>query len=577
MAFFHSRVYRCEMAGFPLRLAAWLEALLDPPGAAEHATAESFQAFAARHLDAHEERVQFPDEELRAFAAHGFAAAFSPGTCDWALATRLAFWLSAHDPDVALCLGGTVLGTLPTLVAGSDAQKARLRDALAAGEMAGLGLSEWEHGLDMLSNTARATPLGADGAQCAPEQATHFRLSGVKAPINNATRGELVTVLLRTADGTEANTQTLFVIDRSEVTRTLGVKFSTLGHRCMDLSSVVLDGLLVPASAALGKVGEGFFHTRRTLEISRAGVGAMATGLSVRAFALALEHAEQRHLYGDKVSAIPLVAELLADSFARALEGIAASRFTARMIAHAAVSARHLTCAAKLMLPQLLEQNVHACGTVLGARSLLENLQYARLRRTAPVYAVFDGSTLLQKEELWRCLITWRPPGSLRGSELVASWAKLADTPAAFDPNADDAEFAERLTAPALLQASAELLEMPRLRALAAAAHLLAQASSRVRRASTGQRRAASDCAGSLSSLASLAALTAVAEPSRRELLLPALRLRAAVAARRVRDDFEELALAPPDELSLQLGEDLATAPVNEVLQQVVRRCPVTA
>ena len=427
-------------------------------------------------------------------------------------------------------MGGTVLGTLPVLVAGNEEQRSALSKVLRAGKMTGFGLSEWDHGLDVLGNEAKAVPLNAEGEPCEASAATHFRLSGTKAPVNNATRGAIVTVLLRTAEGREANSQSLFMIEREKTRLVEGKRFASLGYRNMDLSSILLDGVIVPASALLGKVGEGFHHARRSLEISRGGVASMAAGLSIRAFALAASHADSRTLYDAKVIEIPAVKSLLAKSYARMLEGVALARFTARLIAHATVSSRHATCAAKLVIPQLLETNVHDCGTVLGARSLLEDLPFARLRRTAPVYAVFDGSTLLQKEELWRSLITWRAPGTLSAASFRERFSALTAASPRFEPYRDDGELAESMTPPAVLAITSELLGEPCLATLATAAIALSESAPSLRRDSAEAKHAASDRAGAMYALAAFAAFTAGANESSRSELLPSLRLRAAEA-----------------------------------------------
>ncbi len=67
---------------------------------------------------------------------------------------------------------------------------------------------------------------------------------------------------------------------------------------------------------------------------------------------------------------------------------------------------------------------MHDAGTLLGARSLMP--PFSALRRDAPILAIFDGSSQLQKDELWRHAATWR--------------AELAEAtePAPFDPWRDD-------------------------------------------------------------------------------------------------------------------------------------------
>ncbi|MFO0662789.1 MAG: acyl-CoA dehydrogenase family protein [Polyangiaceae bacterium] len=519
----------------PLDLSHATDALLDPPDAESLEQARIFDAFAREAfgdgVGVELERTgTFPEKQLEAFARLGLISAFSPGSADWSRAVRTALLFSAHEPDALLCLGGAALGSLPVLVAGNEAQKAALAAVLASGRMAGFGLSEWDKGLDILGNEARAEPLGADGKPCALGVATHFRLRGTKAPVNNATRGSIVTVLVRTAEGTETNSQSLFMIEREKTPLTPGKRFASLGYRNMDLSSIVLDGAVVPSSCLLGKAGEGFHHARRSLEISRGGVAAMAAGLSVRAVALAMDHAEGRVLYGAKVREIPAVKALLAQSHARMLEGVALARFAARMVAHATVSSRHITCAGKLVIPQLLEANVHDCGTVLGARSLLEELPFARLRRTAPVYGVFDGSTPLQKEELWRSLIAWRTPGSLSVEAFRERMAALTAPSPTFDAYRDDSELCESMTPPAVLSAAGEMLSIPSLGWLGSVAAALIEVAPVLRRAPAAAKHAASEAAGSLYSLSAFAALTAVANEGSRALLLPSLRLRASAS-----------------------------------------------
>src|SRR6185295_11133304 len=106
------------------------------------------------------------------------------------------------------------------------------------------------------------------------------------------------------------------------------------------------------------------------------------------------------------------VRMILARCFARACLATALSRRTARAVARWAVASRSLSCAAKLICPQLLEESVHDAGTLLGARSVLENLPFARLRRSTPVLAIFDGSSQLQLDELWRHTLTWTTQSS---------------------------------------------------------------------------------------------------------------------------------------------------------------------
>jgi alkylation response protein AidB-like acyl-CoA dehydrogenase len=366
-----------------------------------------------------ERMARFPREELLAFAKAGLMDEIAPecagGKLEWARAMRLATRGAAWDLDFMLCLGGAVLGGASVLVAGNRNQQQAYFGALLRGEIGALALSEWDRGSDLLNNECVATREGDS-----------FVLRGVKGPINGGSLGSYVIVLARTRDPSDASSQTLFLLDR----RTEGISadhpFPSIGYRNMDLARVTLNDVHVPASAVLGQVGEGFLQVRRTLEISRSGVAAMTCGALATTAALAVEHARARQLYHAPIANLPSVRTLVARCVARLALGTALVRTAVHAVGRWAGSARDWTCAAKWMLPVLLERNVHDAGTVLGARSLMEDLPLARLRRSAPLLAIFDGSALLQLDELFRYVTFWEKRTVDRRAAREALFAKAA-------------------------------------------------------------------------------------------------------------------------------------------------------
>lgn len=479
----------------PLRVCDLIEDAVDPPSAEERARLAALSSWLERTLpEARARELEatgtFPDAELRAFAEEGFVRAFVPeahgGSFDWPLGMRLAMRFAAHDLDTALCFGGTVLATTPMLVAATREQAEPFFRALSSGEMAGFALSEWAHGSDLAGNEARATKDG-DG----------FVLEGTKAPTNNGTRGAFVVVLARTSDDDSPFSQTLFLVARGAPGLGEHPRFPSLGYRSMDLSGVVMRDVRVPASAVLGRVGEGFVHARRALEISRSGVATMGAGLAAACFAHASAHATSRVLYGAPIASLPAVRGLLGRILARALECAAACRRTSRAVARAALSARTWTSMTKLLAPRLAEECLHDAGTVLGARSLMEDLPFARLRRAAPVLAIFDGSSQLQLDEIWRAVARWTDAP-------LSAWEHLrAEVP--FDAHGEDDGTIARATPAATLRAAAAAWSDEPAAVLAQAAKDLAALAGDLRGAPQPVRFRTSDAAARLFGVASLA------------------------------------------------------------------------
>lgn len=503
------------MTGSPVRTCELLEDALDPPSAEERSRLASFVEWLEAALPEARARelegtATFPDAELRAFAAQGFVRAFVPaahgGALDWSFGMRLAMRFAAHDLDTALCFGGTVLATTPMLVAATADQAAPFYRAILAGEMAGFALSEWAHGSDLAGNETRAR---ADGDA--------FVLDGTKGPTNNGTRGAFVVVLARTSDDDSPFSQTLFLVPRGVPGLGVHPRFASLGYRSMDLSGVVMNGVRLPAAAVLGKVGEGFVNARRALEISRSGVATMGAGVAAAAFAQAAAHASTRVLYAAPIASLPAVRVLLGRMLARALECTAACRRATRAVARAALSARTWTSMTKLLAPRLAEENVHDAGTVLGARSLMEDLPFARLRRATPVLAIFDGSSQLQLDEIWRTVARWT-------DEPAFAWDHLrASVP--FDAHGEDDGTIARATPAATLRAAAAILCDEPLGAIAQGAVDLAVLAGDLRGASQGVRFRTSEAASRLFGLAALAEACVHHDG---ELVRAALRARAA-------------------------------------------------
>ena len=451
-----------------------------------------------------------PANELAALAADGLGGAFVPqdqgGALGWSRLTRICSRLAAHDLDFTLTLGGAVLGALPVLVAGEAHHRATYFAALGRGQMGGLGLTEWAHGSDILAGEVTAAPIDESGAPASLERATHFRLDGIKAPINNGTDGACLVILARTGAGDEAFAHSLFFLARPMPGLEPHTRFATLGHRAMDLGGAVLRGAIVPRAAMMGAAGNGFALSRRALEISRSGVAAMSLGPMATALSLALDHARARRLYGAPITELGGVRLLLGRSFARLVGGTALARRAARTVAKWAVPARGLSCAAKLVCPMLLEEIVADCGTLLGARSLMSDLPFARLRRSAPTLAIFDGSSQLQKDELWRHAAAWRAAGTLTKEDADAVLRTLGENEqSAFNPYGDDEGEVSATSPCAMLAVLASSTPELELAPIASLATYVRDAAARMRGAPQEQRFRVSDAAATIYAVTALA------------------------------------------------------------------------
>ncbi len=376
-----------------------LEREIDPPCDADRPAIEAFSAAPARTEEG------FPEATLTAVLRGEVGRLMTPaavgGSLEWHRLMRTCARFAEADLELTLCLGGVMLGALPVVLAGDEAQQRRFFDDVRDGGLAGLGLSEWERGSDLLACDTVARPRKGG-----------FVLDGHKRPTNNGTRGRNLVVLARTGEPGDPFGATAFLLRRPQVGLSGDAPLDWVGNPVRDLSGIVLEGVEVGPEAVLGQVGEGFTLTRRVLETSRSGVACMSVGAHAAAFDLALGHARSRKLYGAPITELPGVRALISRSFGRLQVAIALARRAARGMSGG--GARDWSCAAKLLCPALLEESVHECGIVLGTRSLTRESPFWKLRRDAPILGIFDGSSQLMLDEMWRYARAWTHlPGAL--------------------------------------------------------------------------------------------------------------------------------------------------------------------
>ena len=198
--------------------------------------------------------------------------------------------LARSSAAVAVTAGVTQLAALPYYVAGQlDAAPAQeVLRRIHGGAAASMLLTENDHGSNLRRNQARAergrlSPSGAfEPLADRTLPATHYRLTGEKHLINGGARHELFTALLRTADDGHLNDFTFFGFPRQPGI-VAGERWRTLPIRAADISTVRLEGAVIPAACAIGREGDGFALAMRTLTFARSGPAAAALGLAASA------------------------------------------------------------------------------------------------------------------------------------------------------------------------------------------------------------------------------------------------------------------------------------------------------
>ncbi len=301
---------------------------------------------------------------------------------------QLARITSRRDLTTSIAIGQTFLGALPVWLVGNPQQATALAAHIRQAGLGCLALTEREHGSDLTHIETRASRSGTD-----------YQLQGTKWLINNATRGITQSLLARTGNGTGPGQLSLLFLEKPRLNGRYSnlAKIRTHGIRGADISGICFEDCRIPVDCLLGKEGDGFDITLRTLQISRILCAGFSLGAADTALRLAAQFALERQLYGQTVADLePVKAQLLTAwldliiSESMALSSMRAAHTLPKQISlYSAIT--------KYFVPMMAENIVSLCGRVLGARHYLREDYasgiYQKLMRDNQVVSLFDGST----------------------------------------------------------------------------------------------------------------------------------------------------------------------------------------
>ena len=138
-----------------------------------------------------------------------------------------------------------------------------------------------------------------------------FLLNGTKAWISNAGIADHYVVFAQTGETGDAKALAAFVVDAGTPGFAVTEKPRIIAPHA--IGTLAFDDCRVPASALLGRVGDGFRIAMSTLDVFRPSVGAAALGFARRALSEALERVAQREVFGRKLGKFQATQMRLAD------------------------------------------------------------------------------------------------------------------------------------------------------------------------------------------------------------------------------------------------------------------------
>ncbi|MGW5573852.1 acyl-CoA dehydrogenase family protein [Nocardia thailandica] len=206
----------------------------------------------------------------------------------------------------------TILGLGPIWQSANEEAKRKAAADLDAGEVMAFALSEREHGADIYNTDLVLTPVEPGSADA--EAGILYRASGEKYYIGNGNVASMVSVFSRRADVEGPDGYIWFAADSRHENYHL---VESVIHGQMYVSHFRLEDYPVRAADILHEGPEAFSAALNTVNVGKFNLCSGGIGMVEHAFYEAITHADNRILYGNKVTEFTHVRRNFVDAYAR--------------------------------------------------------------------------------------------------------------------------------------------------------------------------------------------------------------------------------------------------------------------
>ena len=344
---------------------------------------------------------EFPAEIVRMGAEMGLSALEVPAEyggvgIDAVTCAAICEEMAKADAGFYTTMSASGLALRPVLIAGNEEQKKWACDVLLNGGQAAFGLTEPMAGSDS-SNTKTTADKDGDS----------YILNGRKCFITNGGIADFYVIFAMTNKAKGVRGISAFLAPKDTPGLSVGSHENKMGIRTSNTTDVVMEDMRVPASALLGKEGSGFMISMKTLDMSRAYVGAGAVGIAQRCIDEAVKYAKQRVTFGSPISNHQAIQFMLADMDIKTE--------TARAMVVQAVQRQEqgLSFAKESAIAKCYAGDI-AVEVALDAIQILGGYGYSReypvekLLRDAKIFQIYEGTNQIQRSVIAKSVIKGR-------------------------------------------------------------------------------------------------------------------------------------------------------------------------
>ncbi|AGB15943.1 acyl-CoA dehydrogenase [Halovivax ruber XH-70] len=304
--------------------------------------------------------------------------------------------LFAVDAGIGLSIISTSFGCESIMHFGTDEQKERFLEPVAAGEaITGAAISEPDTGSDVSSVSTQAEKDGDE-----------WVINGNKMWITNGSIGDFFVVLCETNPDAEGRyngfSQIVVESDRDgfEADKITG----KLGIRASDTAELIFDDVRVPEENLIGTQDAAFMQQMQFFDETRTAVAAQGVGIAKGALRASLEYAQDREQFGRPISDFQAIQHKIADM---ATEAEAARNLTykAAWKVDQGEDITKLASMAKEYASRIAVDAANEAVQIHGGAGYVNDFPVERFYRDAKITQIYEGTTEIQKNVIARELL----------------------------------------------------------------------------------------------------------------------------------------------------------------------------
>ena len=286
------------------------------------------------------------------------------------------------------------LATLPLLIAGNEEQKSTYLGALMKKlTFCAFAITEPGAGSDV---AGMSTSYRREGDE--------FVINGMKHFISNGSVADWYVTFATSDKRLRHKGISCFVFPATTPGLSSRRMHGKLGQRAADTAEIFYEDVRVPASALVGREGEGFKYAMGTFDKSRPEIGAIAIGISQRALDECLKYSRQRNAFGQPIANFQAIQFMMAD-MAINIEASRLLTYKAAWLVDRGETPNAISSYAKAFSADACMQNTINAVQIFGGYGYMKEYPVEKLMRDAKLLQIYEGTSQIQRVVIARNLL----------------------------------------------------------------------------------------------------------------------------------------------------------------------------